>query len=391
MTQHVTIVGGGPAGLLTAIGLAKAGTKVTVLEANETFNDSPRAVAYHYPVLPYLDRLGVLQDCLKEGIARQDYAWRIHETGEMIRWDMKCLDGRVEHPYAMLLHQGLLSEILERHVKLLENVEVRYSTKLTGAVQNTDKVIAEVESSNGPEKIETDYLVGADGATSTVRQEILGYNFFGITWPQRYLALNVYVDLDPWDFRNIAMQVDHQHGGVICKLAKPDFWRITFMEDPELPMEGIEKRIDKVLADHIPADDYKVDAYAPYRMHQRVTDRMRDRRILLVGDSAHVTNPTGGLGLTGGMFDAFALTEALNRVIHDGAGDDMLEFYERDRRRVFIEQTSPRASENLRTMYYTKPGQSKEDFIAMIRGIGKSDDKMREAFGFTELMETKFQ
>lgn len=390
MTKHIVIVGAGPAGMLTAIGLAKAGSRVTIVEANDHFNDSPRAVAYHHPVLPHLDKLGVLQDCAEEGFLRQKYSWRIHETGEMIFWSLACLDGIAPFPYTLHLHQGKLSKVLARHLDKLDNVEIRFSTKLVGCTQDEGGIKASLEGPNGPETLEGDYLIGADGATSTVRKDILGYNFFGITWPKRYVALNVNIDLDKFGFAKVAMQMDHEHGAVICKLGQPDFWRITFMEDPELPLESLRQRIDEVMVDHVPHDGYEIKDYAPYRMHQRVTDRMREGRILLVGDSAHVTNPTGGLGLTGGMFDAFALIEALNRVIHDGAGDDMLEFYERDRRRVFIEHTSPRASDNLRHLYYTKPGQTKDEWIAWARKVAKDEDLMRQQLGFTEIMESKF-
>ena len=84
MTQHVIIAGAGPTGLLTAIGLAKAGTRVTILESEAQLNDSPRALVYHYPVLPYLEKLGLLQDCVNEGFLRQTFGWHIHSTGEMI-------------------------------------------------------------------------------------------------------------------------------------------------------------------------------------------------------------------------------------------------------------------------------------------------------------------
>ncbi len=390
MNRHVIVVGGGPSGLITALGVAQTGTQVTVLEKNESFNNAPRAVAYHYPVIPYLDKYGILQDCIDLGITRQDFAWRIHETGELIRWNLSCLESYASHPYALHLHQGQLSEILEKHLTLLSNVDIRYSTRLVGCTQHNSGVVASIEGEYGDEDIEGDYLVGADGAGSTVRTEILGYNFFGFTWPQRYVAMNVTVDFDEHDFRNIAMQIDHEHGAVICKLADPHFWRITFMEDPMLPVDDLPRRIEEKMVNHIPVDDYEVNAYAPYQMHQRVVDRMREGRILLAGDSAHVTNPTGGLGLTGGMFDAFALIEILNRVLHEGAGEDLLELYDRDRRRIFIEQTSPRASDNLRLMYYSQPGQAKNGWIEWARGVSKDDVQMRSAFGFTESMETKF-
>ncbi len=390
MTEHVIIAGGGPAGLLTALGLAKAGSEVTILEAEAQLNNAPRAVVYHFPVLPHMEKYGVLEDCIDEGLARQDFAWRIHSSGELIRWHLSCYDDHEPHPYSLHLHQGQLSTVLSKHLEPLSNVTIRFSTKLLSCSQHNAGVVASIEGPNGVEEIEGAYLVGADGATSTVRSNILDSNFFGTTWPQRYVALNAYIDLDQVDYQNIAMQIDHVYGGVFCKLAQPHFWRITFMEDPDLPMEGLHERIDEFMKLHVPVDEYKVDAFAPYRMHQRVADRMRLGRILLAGDSGHVTNPTGGLGLTGGMFDAFALVEALNRVIHDGAGEELLSFYESDRRRIFIEHTSPRASDNLRLMYYSKPGQAKDDWIAWAKKVARDPALMREALGFTKLMETKF-
>lgn len=390
MKDHVIIAGAGPAGLLTAIGLAKAGTRVTILEAGEKLNENPRALVYHYPVLPHLDRLGLLDDCIKAGFVRQDFAWRVQSSGEMIRWDLSSLNGVAPHPYALHLHQGELSRVLAEHVARDPLIELRFSSRLTGAQQTETGVIAEIDTPNGPETLEGAFLIGADGGGSTVRQQILGLQFFGTTWPNRYLATNLEIDLGSQGYANATMQIDETFGSVICKIDTGNMWRVTMMEDPTLPADQIGQRIETEFRKFLPDIDWRMDAFSPYRMHQRVADRMRVGRILLVGDAAHITNPTGGLGLTGGMFDAFALIEVLNRVIHDGAGDEMLEFYDRDRRRIFIEVTSPRASDNLRTMYYMKSGQVKDEWIARTRAIGQSDALMREAFGFTEQMETRF-
>ncbi|PNU05470.1 6-hydroxy-3-succinoylpyridine 3-monooxygenase NdpD [Novosphingobium guangzhouense] len=387
MAKHVIVVGAGPIGLLTAFGLAKEGTRVTILEAEDRFNDKPRALVYHYPVLPHLERLGLLQDCVAEGFLRQNFGWHIHSTGEMIEWKW-VPEGMGGH--ALHLHQGLLSKILARHASALPNVEILLRTKLTSCRQTDGGVIAEVEGPDGPSVLEGDYLIGADGANSTVRRQVLDLQFLGTTWPERYVATNTRIDLSSRGYPKSVMQFDQKHGAIICKIEEPDIWRVTFVEDPDLPIEGIEGRIDAMFADHLPDLPYEVVAYSPYRMHQRIADRMRVGRILLVGDAGHVTNPTGGLGLTGGMFDAFALIEALNRVIHDDAGDEILEFYERDRRRVFSEITSPRASGNLRTLYHLKEGQEKEDRIQFLRTAAGDERLLERELSFTKQMETQF-
>lgn len=390
MTQHVIIAGGGPAGLLTALGLAQAGTRVTVLERLEELNDSPRALVYHHPVLPHLERLGILEECVNAGFTRQGFSWRIHSSAEMIHWSMNCLDGTTGHPYSLHLHQGLLSRIVARHLELLPNAKILRSTKCVGCTDHGNGVVVEVETPNGRETIDGDFLIGADGAGSAVRKDILKLSFFGITWPMRYVATNTRLDLSSLGFDDTTMQLDNNYGAVFCRIDGTQLWRVTFMEDPELPEEGIPGRIVEKFVNHIPDIDYEVDNFAPYRMHQRISDKMRVGRVLLVGDAAHVTNPTGGLGLTGGMFDAFALTEALNRVIHDGADHDVLEYYERDRRRIFTELVSPRASDNLRRLYYLQPGQQKEDCVEWFRKISKDKDLMRKEFSFTEQMETRY-
>ncbi|GAB2458009.1 hypothetical protein GCM10027082_05670 [Comamonas humi] len=391
MTQHVIIAGGGPAGLLTGLGLAQAGTRVTIIEASDKISDSPRALVYHYAVLPHLEKLGVLHDCIAAGFVRQDYAWSVYDTSELIHWSLKGLEGHTKYPYALHLGQDKVAHVVTAHLKRLPNVEIRYSTTIKDAAQHDSGVVVTVESNGKTETLEGQWLIGADGATSCVRRDILKLNFFGITWPERYVATNTRVDLDKFGYANCTMQVDDVYGSVICKIDQNNLWRVTFMEDPALPLEGIEDRIRTMFDKLLPVGaNYDVVSYSPYRMHQRVSDRMRMGRILLVGDSGHITNPTGGLGLTGGMFDSFALVEALGRVIHDGTSHGILDAYEADRRQKFIELVSPRATANLHHLYHTAPGKAMDDWVANTKAIAKSPDAMRDIFSFTEKLLTVY-
>jgi 3-(3-hydroxy-phenyl)propionate hydroxylase len=95
--NSVVIVGGGPAGLFTALKLGRAGIAVTVLEADGCVMNSPRAVAYHWPTIQSLERLGVLDDVLKQGVKAHEIANRRLDGSPQAVLDHNVLNGHL--PY----------------------------------------------------------------------------------------------------------------------------------------------------------------------------------------------------------------------------------------------------------------------------------------------------
>ena len=111
--------------------------------------------------------------------------------------------------------------------------------------------------------------------------------------------------------------VDPIYGAVIYKVDNEGLWRFTFVEENTKPVESDEARI-REFADAVLPGDKRFDLvlHSEYNMHQRTAATYRVGHILLAGDAAHVTNPTSGFGLMGGMYDAFVLSEALAAVVH---------------------------------------------------------------------------
>jgi 3-(3-hydroxy-phenyl)propionate hydroxylase len=132
----------------------------------------------------------------------------------------------------------------------------------------------------------------------------------------------------------------------------------------------------------------EVVQWSPYRMHQRAAERMREGRVLLAGDAAHATNPTGGLGLTSGMLDTFVLYDALAAVIGGAVGDEVLDRYSEERLRVFTELASPQASEWKRLVFHSDDPERLESDLGMLRTVASDPDARREGFLGMQALKT---
>lgn len=198
-------------------------------------------------------------------------------------------------------------------------------------------------------------MIGADGARSVVRRS-LGLDFDGVTWPERFVATNIRYDFRAHGFDDGNFVADQRMGAVVAILSRDGLWRCTYQEAASLPAETIPERMASFFAAFLPGPkDFELVEWSPYRMNQRSASRYRAGRVLLAGNAAHATNPTGGLGLTSGLFDSQALCGALAAVIHGETDDAVLDRYDEVRRRAFLEIASPAATAYKRLVFGTDP------------------------------------
>jgi 3-(3-hydroxy-phenyl)propionate hydroxylase/6-hydroxy-3-succinoylpyridine 3-monooxygenase len=232
------------------------------------------------------------------------------------------------------------------------------------------------------------WVVGADGAGSTVRRQ-LSLDFDGMTWPERFVATNLYFDFERYHYARATFLIDASYGAVIAKIDNEGLWRCTYMEDAALPEDLLLERLQHVYAAIVPGADYTIERATPYRMHQRSAPRYRVGRVTLVGDAAHVTNPTGGLGLTSGLFDSFALYPALAAVMLDGADAALLDRYSDSRRDIFLKLISPQAIANKRLIYHANGGgEALEEALVSLRRLRTDRAFVLQRLMFLKSLET---
>jgi 2-polyprenyl-6-methoxyphenol hydroxylase-like FAD-dependent oxidoreductase len=340
--RDVLICGAGPVGLLAAIGLARQGLKVTVVDGEPGVVQSPRATGYFPPTIELLAEFGLYEEVAARAYRSCDLMLHFPLVDDTrIVLSLAVLEGAAKYPFFLSVGQQVLAEIIVEHLGRMPNAEVLWNHRVEALAQDARGVTLSVATPTGTRELHGDWLIGADGARSTVRT-LLSLPFEGFTWPDRFVATNLRFDFEKHGFAPNNMIHDPVDWAVVARTGPDDVWRVTFGEDPNLPEADIRRRIPEHYAKILPGDEpYEVVAAAPYRVHERTCPTYRVGRVLLAGDAAHACNPCGGMGLTSGAFDAAALVTALGAVIAGQAGDEVLDFYSQERRRVFLEVASP--------------------------------------------------
>jgi len=342
MTQKnlpILIAGAGPVGLSLALALSRAGIPAEAFEADAELNTQIRASTFHPKTLELFQQWDVADEIIQHGykVDRLQY-WERAPRRLIADFGYASVSKDTPYPYRLQCPQHIATRVLKPAVEATATGKVYMGHKLIDFVDHNSHVTARFETANGIMEREGSYIIGADGTHSTVRRQ-LNIGFQGKTYEDRFLLIGS--DLNTADLLPNAAQVcyifDPKEWVIILNL--PDIVRVVFrMTDDEDEMivmkeENLRVRISNFFGEVPP---YTIKTTQLYRVHQRVADTFRVGRALLVGDSAHNNNPSGGMGMNSGIHDAANLTEKLIR-IYNGESDSILDDYSNERRRYAIE------------------------------------------------------
>jgi 3-(3-hydroxy-phenyl)propionate hydroxylase len=345
VAEDVVVVGGGIVGLTTALGLARRGRSVTLIERKPGPGPTQHDHGYNWPVLPGLAELGVLDEAVSSGTVVTEWSCSVLATGESIPFNYGVLADVVPHAFCLNLPHDRMARLLADQLERHSGATVLWSTEVTGLQQDEAGVTLSVRGAAGDGQLRGRWVVGADGARSTVRREI-GLGLAGRTWAERLVAADVRLDLAAMGHPPRHYLLDRDGGAITSLFDAPDGWRFVMAENRGLTMDGAQERLVERLTTVLPADGpLLVGPAGGSRIHERAVDCMRAEHVLLAGDAAHLTNPTAGLGMTAGLLDAFHLAEALSEAIEGSRDDDTLDDYSDTRLRTFWDDIVPPSSE----------------------------------------------
>jgi len=335
----ILIVGAGPVGLSLALALSRVGIPVEVFEADAELNTQIRASTFHPKTLELFETWGVADAIIQHGykVDRLQY-WERAPRRLIADFGYGAVSKDTAYPYRLQCPQHIATRVLKPAVEATSTGKVNMGHKLIDFVDHGSHVTARFETANGIIERDGSYICGADGTHSIVRKQ-LNIGFQGKTYEDRFLLIGS--DLNTNDLLPGAAQVcyvfDPKEWVIILNL--PDIVRVVFrMTDDEdetiaVKEENLRARITNFFGE-VPA--YNIKTTQLYRVHQRVADTFRVGQALLLGDSAHNNNPSGGMGMNSGIHDAANLADKLQR-IWNGEADSILDDYSNERRQYAIE------------------------------------------------------
>ena len=371
-TPQVIVAGAGPVGLLTALALAKQDVSVLVLEAAPELTVDLRAGTYHPPSLEMMAPYGITDDMLKTAIKVPLWQIRDRTEGVIVDWDLSVIRDLTPYPYRVHLEQHRLTPIIRSKLGECPNAEVRFSHEVTDFSQNAAKVIVTAKAPGGVERLEAEWLVGADGGRSAVRRA-MGVGFEGYTWPERFLVASTHYDYEPHGFRLNTYVADPVEWNAMFKMpgdGPPGLWRVLFPVAPEEDEAAAlsEENVERLMQGFQPkAGSYAIRYKSIYKVHQRVAGDFRAGRALLAGDAAHLNNPIGAFGLNGGIHDAINLAGKLGKVCRGEGEESLLDLYVRQRRTVNLEYVQEFSIRNLKRLTARTAEERRRNFDELRR------------------------
>ena len=358
----VLIAGAGPVGLTLALCLAEAGVRVRVFDAEPDIVEDLRASTFHPPTLDMLDRFSISAELIAQGLICPQWQIRLHPSGDAAVFDLAAIGGDTAHPYRLQCEQWKLSRALLNRLQAHPNAQISFNAKVTRAAQDSDGATLEIEQDGQTTMARGQYAVGCDGARSQVRKS-MAMAFDGETYPETTILAATRFPFHEYlaDLSNVSY-CWKESGGNFSLLRLPNVWRVSIYPSEGSSIEqalapaAIAQSLSEVVAEAAQAE---VLESRPYRVHQRIVANYRVGRLLLAGDAAHLNSPAGGMGMNGGVHDAFNLAEKLVRVV-SGESDTLLDLYDRQRRPIARDQIIAQADINRARMRERDPAKRRE-------------------------------
>ncbi|SFC83707.1 2-polyprenyl-6-methoxyphenol hydroxylase [Parapedobacter composti] len=279
--------------------------------------------------------MGVADEFLKSAQRAENVTFYVSGKIAQQFYFTKPGEGETKFPNIYLLEQyeteKLLIDFLVSHGE-----KVKWNTRLTDTKENGDGVASVICRNGKAYDVSADYLIGADGASSTVREQ-LKIAFHGKTFPQNFMLADVYLDWDSPQHHIVTAMEKNQVMGFFPFKEKNKYRIFSFLHDSEKDVDAFSENDIKDNTENLLGLNIKIKRFiwfSVFRLHSRSVEAFRKNSCFLAGDSAHVYSPAGAQGMNTGIQDAYNLAWKLAMVLKSGFPNRLLESYDEERKPI---------------------------------------------------------
>lgn len=331
------ICGAGPVGLVMAAELARYGVSCRIIDKSPSPSMVSKALGIQARTLEVFEDMGVLEPFLQEALHLEGvHLYDAKKELAHIRFDQMDLSD-LPYPFGMLLPQSHTERILMAHLAKY-GVTVERPKELLNFTQDADGITVTLSSADGTtETVRTHWLMGCDGAGSTVRQ-LVGESYEGETYKEVFWAADVIMEtaLPHTEVHSVL----HPDGIMMIFPLFPDrqYYRIAADVAVEVP-DGVRppaptfEEIKEIARKRspFPLEFHRAEWLSAFRIHHRKIKQYRHGRVFLSGDAAHIHSPMGGQGMNTGIQDAYNLAWKIALVEQGYGSEVLLESYNAER------------------------------------------------------------
>ena len=334
--KPVVIVGSGPAGMVSALELARYGVASVIVTSELQVSQGSRAIVFTRRSMEILQQVGVAKRMVENGLP-----WRFGRSF----YRGQCVF-RMEAPHdaddrfgpMLNIQQQYMEEYLLQACQATGLIEVRWGNKCVGVTQHSDHVQLDIDTPEGVYELQSDWLVAADGGRSGIRSD-MNLKMEGASYEGFFVIADIKINLPYPTERRAYFDPDWNRGNTILMHREPHgIWRVDYQlpegESPEaaLKPESLSARINAQLAmiGHA-GEPWELDWSSVYSARTLTLPRYVHDRVIFTGDAAHLLPIFGVRGANTAFQDAQSLGWHLAFVIQGWAPVDFLNNHSQER------------------------------------------------------------
>ena len=326
----VAIVGAGPAGLALSAELRRLGVSaIVILDKLAAGENTSRACVVHARTLEVLEPLEVVPELIRQGLIVPIF--RMRDRGRILT-TVSFKDLKTAYPFTLMCPQDRVEAILLQRLQSLGGA-VQRPCDVAGISPGEDDVEVRWTSGEETRTVRAKWVVGCDGAHSVVREQA-SIPFDGGAYDESFLLADVEMD---WPLDRKEVNLFYSEDGLMVVAPLPDnHFRIvaTVREAPAAPsIADFESILKERGPENAVVSIRRMAWSSRFHIQHRVARVLRQGRILLAGDAAHVHSPAGGQGMNTGIQDAVSLASALTRTLHE-RDETILDKWQEDRLKI---------------------------------------------------------